>query len=88
MPNARADRPMTDEELEKDARSICEQVFSAWDGQLDVVVMLIPRGLTLEKVSTARTIVRSEDYRAVLRSQMDDIERQRSIKNSGKTRTN
>lgn len=41
--NAHEGRQTTPEELQKDVVNITNQIFQAWDSEVDVVVVLVPR---------------------------------------------
>lgn len=72
-------RPCNSEELRRDAKSICEQVYSAWDGEVDVIVVLVPKTLGPPAAVVGRTLAGSERYREVLRAQLAELPLQRKI---------
>lgn len=85
MGNAKPDRPMTREQLLIDVRSICEQVYSSWDGELDVVVLLVPRNKIPMEVASGNTFELVSKYQqALAEAGRDTTLKVRSIKNMGK----
>jgi hypothetical protein len=80
-----AERQMTPEALQSDCRIICEQIVSAWDGELDVVVLLVPK-LGSFRVASGNTFMSNDTYRAALHEAERQISMGKSIKNLGKTK--
>ena len=42
-PNAHPNRPATTDELRRDVESVVQQLGSAWENEVDVIVILSPR---------------------------------------------
>lgn len=66
------ERQATAEELQKDVVSIADQIYQSWDGEVDVLVVLVPRarpkeaymGSTATKVETVKGIAHAIKQRA------------------------
>jgi hypothetical protein len=59
-------RPLTPEELLKDAASIAQQIHDLWDGEVEVTIILTPKASLDPFVARATTIGRKERLRQVL----------------------
>lgn len=62
---SREDRPATKDELLKDAKSVVEQLTSAWDLEVEALVILVPKGS--EEYGIASTIVGNDRARRILK---------------------
>lgn len=59
-------RQPTEENLRRDAASIAQQVHDAWDGEVEVIVILTPTKQLMPDVCAARSVRSTDRYVTIL----------------------